>query len=144
MWANTRILEPTKRLTPAQLRSPFSIGQGSVWQTLTHLLAAEYGWLETLLGNEQPLMPGDVPERLPGNQAGEDAIESIEELIRRWRELDQLDSCMHTRSIYDGPVDQHVASIGGNGLARRDVDFTRAVAASKRIVSFFAARNQRL
>ena len=87
MWVNHRLLEAVHSLTEEQLRQPFAIGQGSVWNTLTHLLSAEYIWLEALLGNESPLMPGDVPGKLPGNQEGEDAISSLEELTVRWREL---------------------------------------------------------
>lgn len=89
MWANHRLLETVRPLTEDQLRQPFAIGQGSVWRTLTHLLAAEYVWLEALLGNESPVMPGDVPGKLPGNQEGEGAVRSLDELASKWRELDQ-------------------------------------------------------
>ena len=59
-----------------------------MWKTLTHLIGAEYVWLEALLGNETPLMPGDAPGKLPGNQESEGAITSLDELIDRWQELD--------------------------------------------------------
>lgn len=89
MWVNHRLLEAVRPLSEEQLRQPFAIGQGSVWRTLTHLLAAEYVWLEALLGNESPLMPGDVTAKLPGNQEGEGAIRSLDELALKWEELDQ-------------------------------------------------------
>ena len=89
MWVNHRLLEAVRPLSDEQLRQPLAIGQGSVWRTLTHLLAAEYVWLEALLGNESPLMSGDVPGKLPGNQEGEGAIRSLNELIAKWEELDQ-------------------------------------------------------
>ncbi len=89
MWVNHRLLESVRPLTEQQLRQPLSIGQGTVWKTLTHLMAAEYVWLEALLGNESPLMPGDVSGKLPGNQEGEAAIRSLDELASRWEELDQ-------------------------------------------------------
>jgi uncharacterized damage-inducible protein DinB len=57
MWVNHRLLEAVRPLTDDQLRQPFAIGQGSVWRTLTHLLAAEYVWLEALLGNASPANP---------------------------------------------------------------------------------------
>ena len=65
-----------------------AIGQGSVWKTLTHLVAGDYVWIEALCGNDDPLLPGDSPGRLPGNQAGADAIASLDELRAKWRELD--------------------------------------------------------
>lgn len=89
LWVNDRLLQAVCSLTDEQLRQPLAIGQGSVWRTLTHLLAAEYVWLEALLGNESPVMPGDVPGKLPGNQEGEGAIRSLDELASRWEELDE-------------------------------------------------------
>ncbi len=67
-WVNGNLLTAAAGLRGDQLRSPFLIGQGSVWKSLVHLHAAEYVWLETLLGDEAPLLPGDVAGKLPGNQ----------------------------------------------------------------------------
>lgn len=127
MWVNHRLLEAVRPLTVDQLLRPFPIGQGSAWRTLTHLLAAEYIWLEALLGDESPVMPGDVPGRLPGNQEGEGAIRSLDELALNWRELDQrwhlylealtdndLDDVIYKTSTSSGPGRQH-------GTRRADV-----------------------
>jgi len=89
MWANSRLVEAVRPLTGEQLRRPLAIGQGSVWRTLTHLMAAEFLWLEALLGDEAPLFPGDAPGRPPGNQEGEGAIASLDELASKWRDLDR-------------------------------------------------------
>ncbi len=88
MWSNQRLLNSARQLTHEQLHQPMSIGQGSVWRTLTHLLAAEYVWLEALLGNEKTSMPGDALDKLPGNQQSAGAIESLGELCDRWSEID--------------------------------------------------------
>ncbi len=88
IWSNQGLLAAARHLTATQLRQPLPIGQGSVWKTLTHLLAAEYVWLEALLGNENPLLRGDVPGQLPGNQQGEDTFASLDELALHWHELD--------------------------------------------------------
>lgn len=88
MWVNHGLLKAVRPLTNEQIRQPFSIGQGSVWKSLTHLMAAEYVWLEALLGNEDPLTPGDVRFKLPGNQEGENAVRSLDELASCWAELD--------------------------------------------------------
>ena len=55
-WANEKLVEAAATLSPDQLRQPQSIGQGSVWQSLLHMVAAEYLWLETILGND-PTLP---------------------------------------------------------------------------------------
>jgi len=89
MWVNQRLLAAVRPLTRSELHRELPIGQGSVWRTLTHLLAAEYVWLEALLGDEEPLLPGDASGQLPGNQAGEKPIASLDELVRKWRELDR-------------------------------------------------------
>lgn len=87
-WAAARLLDAARDLTDERLRAPHPVGQGSIWKSLTHLLAAEYVWLEALEGDESPRLPGDVPGMLPGNQEGESPIASFAELEERWRELD--------------------------------------------------------
>ena len=87
-WVTLQILASVEPLSESQLRQAFSIGQGSIWKTLTHLYAAEYVWLATLKGNESPLTPGDVSGTLPGNQEGDGAAQSVDELRDRWSELD--------------------------------------------------------
>jgi len=53
-----------------------------------HLYAAEYVWLETLLGNPAATLPGDRPDRLPGNQEGEERAQTLEELREAWSQLE--------------------------------------------------------
>lgn len=88
-WVNHNILETVGELTDEQLRRSFAIGQGSVWKTLTHLYAAEYVWLATLEGDEQPVVPGDDPNKLPGNQERDNAIATLPELCSLWLQLDE-------------------------------------------------------
>src|SRR6185295_1152271 len=73
-WVNENLLNAAAQLSDEKLRSPFAIGQGSIWKSLLHLHAAEFVWLEALLGNDDPLMQGDLPGKLPGNQQGEGGI----------------------------------------------------------------------
>src|SRR5215471_1955441 len=72
-----------------QLRSPFPIGQGSLWKSLLHLDAAEYVWLEALLGHDDALVPGDLPGQLPGNQQGQGGITGPDDLRQKWSALEQ-------------------------------------------------------
>lgn len=83
-WVNQNLLATAATLTDAQLRQEFSIGQGSVWKSLMHMLAAEYHWLEALTGNDNPLFPGDVRGKLPGNQLGENPIATFAQLREQW------------------------------------------------------------
>jgi len=88
-WVNGNLLAAAAQLSEKQLQSPFQIGQGSVWNSLIHLHAAEYVWLETLLGDEAPLLPGDVAGKLPGNQQGEGGITDLDDLRQKWATLEQ-------------------------------------------------------
>ena len=87
-WSNHQLLQSAAALSPDQLRQRFDIGQGSVWQSLLHMYAAEYIWLETILGNDDALCPGDVRGQLAGNQLGPDGIQSLDELRSRWSALE--------------------------------------------------------
>ncbi len=88
VWVTHQLLDTAQKLTESQLRERFAIGQGSIWKSLVHLYAAEYVWLETLLGDEKPCLPGDLPGKLPGNQEGQGAIASLTELRSKWQQLD--------------------------------------------------------
>lgn len=88
-WVNEKLLDAAEGLSDVQLHQPFEMGQGSLRQSLTHLYAAEYVWLEALTGNEDPLTPGDARGQLPGNQAGDGAISSLSELRLQWNALDR-------------------------------------------------------
>ncbi len=88
-WVNGNLLNTAAGLSEEQLRLPFAIGQGSIWKSLLHLYAAEFVWLEALLGNDDPLVPGDLPGKLPGNQQGEGGIQNLDELRQKWIALEQ-------------------------------------------------------
>jgi len=88
-WVNGNLLTAAANLSDEQLRSPFPIGQGSIWKSLLHLYAAEYVWLEALLGNEGFLVPGDLPGRIPGNQQGEGGVTDLADLRQKWSALEQ-------------------------------------------------------
>ena len=86
-WVNRKLLAAASALSDEQLRQSFPIGQGSIWQSLVHLLAAEYVWLEALHGDENPVLPGDLPGRVPGNQLAGEGIRSFDDLRGRWEAL---------------------------------------------------------
>ena len=88
-WVNGNLLTTAASLSAEQLQSPFQIGQGSIWKSLVHLYAAEFVWLEALLGNDDPLVQGDLPGKLPGNQQGEGGITDLGDLRHKWIALEQ-------------------------------------------------------
>lgn len=87
-WANENLLDAAGGLSDAQLQQHFPIGQGSIWKSLVHMYAAEWVWLAALEGDDDPLLPGDVRGKIPGNQLGEGGIASLAELRTLWRTLD--------------------------------------------------------
>jgi uncharacterized damage-inducible protein DinB len=88
IWTNGNLLSAAAKLSPEKLHAHFQIGQGSVWKSLLHMYAAEYVWLETLLGNEHAVAPGDKPGKLPGNQEGDGRVDDLVDLKQRWADLD--------------------------------------------------------
>jgi uncharacterized damage-inducible protein DinB len=88
-WVNGNLLTAAASLSDERLRSPFQIGQGSIWKSLLHLYAAEYVWLEALLGNDEALLSGDLPGKLPGNQQGEGGITGLDDLRQKWSALER-------------------------------------------------------
>jgi uncharacterized damage-inducible protein DinB len=88
-WVNANLLAAAETLSHEQLQSEFQVGQGSIWKSLLHLYAAEYVWLEALLGNEQFLVPGDLPGKLPGNQQGKGGATDLADLRLKWSELER-------------------------------------------------------
>jgi len=116
---NKQLLEAVSPLTSEQLHQRFAIGQGSVWKTLTHLYAGEYVWLEALLGNEDPVLPEDVPGKLPGNQETERAITSLDELESSWEALDERWND-YLSNLTDDSLDEIVYKISTSSeLAKR-------------------------
>ena len=88
-WVNGNLLTAAAQLSEERLRSPFPIGQGSIWKSLLHLYAAEFVWLEALQGNEKTLVQGDLPGKIPGNQEGDGRIMGLDELREKWLALEQ-------------------------------------------------------
>jgi uncharacterized damage-inducible protein DinB len=121
-WVNGNLLKAAADLNEGQLKSQFAIGQGSIWRSLVHLYAAEYVWLETLQGNEDFLVPGDLPGKLPGNQQGEGGIRDLDDLSQKWSELEERWTG-YVAGLSSAPLDEVVyrksASLGTRLAIRR-------------------------
>lgn len=88
-WVNRNLVDAATRLSDEQLKAAFPIGQGSIWKSLLHLYGAEYVWFEALQGNENGVVPGDAPGKLPGNQLGEGGIADLADLRLKWEQLER-------------------------------------------------------
>lgn len=125
-WVNKRLREASSQLDLEQLHRSLPIGQGSVWKTMTHLVAAEYVWLATLKGDSAPTLPGDDPAKLPGNQEGDGAFSTLAELNLFWTKLEQdWESYLQslTNSALNDWVEKRVrSSTSGQILQTRRVD----------------------
>ena len=118
-WVNGNLLTAAATLSHEQLRSEFQIGQGSVWKSLVHLYAAEYVWLEALLGDDDPLLPGDVPGQLPGNQQGEGGITGLDDVRQKWSFLERR-WAGYLASLTPEALDELVYKIStSSGLGKR-------------------------
>jgi uncharacterized damage-inducible protein DinB len=121
-WVNDNLLAAASALNDEQLRREFQIGQGSIWKSLLHLYAAEFVWLETLLGNDSAVVPGDLPGKIPGNQLGEGGVASLDELRQKWAgqqvRWDGYLADLSPESL-DDPVFRIVASTGQRIATRR-------------------------
>src|SRR5262249_30089613 len=113
-WVNDKLRAAARTLDDESLRRPLAIGQGSLWKNLTHMYAAEYVWLACLLGDEQALLPGDVADKLPGNQEGQGGIRSTAELVERWESL-ELRWRSYLDSLSEASLDDLVPKVSSNG-----------------------------
>jgi uncharacterized damage-inducible protein DinB len=74
---NRQLLHACRALSAAQLHAPFVIGQGSVWTSLVHLLAADSLWLDAFEGRPDSPVPGEAD------------FKDLQELADRWADLDR-------------------------------------------------------
>ena len=114
-WVNQSLMESVQMLSEEELVREFAIGQGSIWQSLLHLYGAEYVWLESLLGDENPLVPGDREGEIPGNQKAEGAMQTMSELQQNWEILEQRwkKYLTHiTEQMLDGVINKCSSSSG--------------------------------
>jgi uncharacterized damage-inducible protein DinB len=121
-WVNQNLVAAAAPLSHEQLHERFPIGQGSVWKSLVHLYAAEYVWLEVMLGNDDPVAPGDLPGKIPGNQEGQGGLRSLGELRDQWERLAERWSgylAALTEPALDEPVYKIAFSTGKRAATRK-------------------------
>lgn len=124
-WVNRNIIQCVKALTHDQLHQRFDIGQGSIWKTLCHLLAAEYVWLAALKGNTNPTMPGDIPDKRPGNQEADGALSSLAELIEVWQRVD-VDWSDYLANLNEDELDNLVYKTSTSSYAGQTIGAKRS------------------
>ena len=107
-WATERVLEASTRVTPEQFLTAGGAGQGSVRDTLVHILASQQGWLAWWEGSvsvsvsveeifRRPLLPADYPDVAAVRSAGE-ALEQRTQAFVAWlSDADAARVYAHTR-----------------------------------------------
>jgi uncharacterized damage-inducible protein DinB len=121
-WVNENLLAAANPLSDEHLRRSFPIGQGSIWKSLVHLYAAEFVWLEALLGNDNALVRGDLTRGIPGNQLGQGGFTSLPELRQEWTTLaERWGNYLATipMQALDEPVYRIALSTGKRSATRR-------------------------
>ncbi|MFI5311760.1 MAG: DinB family protein [Gemmatimonadales bacterium] len=75
-WANKKLFDVLKQLTPAQFTQSVAGSYGSIRNTLVHVLSAEWGWLDRCGGppRGERLNPEDYP--------------TVESLVQAWARVE--------------------------------------------------------
>jgi uncharacterized damage-inducible protein DinB len=76
-WARDRQLEACSKLTAEQFLRPMGSSFGSLRDTLAHLLAVEWVWLERFQGRSPQAIPGWL-----------DALETVTSMRERWQDVE--------------------------------------------------------
>jgi uncharacterized damage-inducible protein DinB len=108
-WCNRQLLHACRPLSPEQLHAPFEIGQGSVWRSLVHLLAADSLWVDAFEGRPDSPVPCEAD------------FKDLEELANRWAEVDRrwldalarLDASDLERPVLRADLRNRCLSLGG-------------------------------
>ena len=108
-WSNRQLLHACRPLSREQLDAPFEIGQGSVWKSLVHLLAADSLWVDAFEGRPDSPVPCEAD------------FKDLEELANRWADLDRrwldaldrLDGSDLERPVLRADLRNQCFSLGG-------------------------------
>ncbi len=108
-WSNRQLLHACRPLSREQLDAPFEIGQGSVWKSLVHLLAADSLWLDAFEGRPDSPVPCEAD------------FKDLEELANRWADVDRrwldalarLDGSDLERPVLRADLQNRSFSLGG-------------------------------
>ncbi len=73
-WANRRVVDASRTLTPEQLATECAGTYGAIWPTLAHLASAESGYTHRLSG-EPRILAWREPEALPALEVIGDALD---------------------------------------------------------------------
>jgi uncharacterized damage-inducible protein DinB len=76
-WVRDRLVQVAGGLSDEALRRPFEMGPGSLFMNLAHCYGADYVWIASIEGT-------DFSQAFVGHAE----IPSLEELMRRWAEID--------------------------------------------------------
>ena len=101
-WANHKLFEGLRQLTPEEFTQPVAGSYGSIRNTLVHVLSAEWGWLDRCGGAKRgpALVASDYP--------------TVSSLIDRWQEVEASVRAF-LRNLQDEDLSRIVEFSFGNG-----------------------------
>ena len=107
-WARNRLLDAAAGLTPEQQRAAIPGVYGSIHDTLVHMAASQWMWLERVQGSS--------PERMPGGADFADLDQ-----LRTWWDEQQRASMVYLDSLTDDDLERtiHYTNTAGRAFSRR-------------------------
>jgi uncharacterized damage-inducible protein DinB len=101
-WANGKLLDTVRKLTPEEFTQSVVGSYGSVRNTLVHVLSAEWGWLDRCGGPKRgsALLAADYP--------------TVASLVERWRQVEAQVSAF-LANLNDEDLNRTIEFSLGNG-----------------------------
>ena len=107
-WAGNRVLDAAGRLDPDQLQTPIPGVYGSIHETLVHMAASQWMWLERIQGRSPHVVP-----------TGADFADLAQ--LRAWWDAQHTASLAYLATLVDADLDRviHYTNTQGQAYTRR-------------------------
>ncbi len=115
-WANHSVLDVAESLSADELHYEFHTGQHSIFETLVHMLGAEWIWLERWEGNKYRTLPNLEG---PFKSAGA----SLTEVRKGWNEIEK-NRAAFLEGLSEEAIQAHVAykNVAGDSFSQPLID----------------------
>jgi uncharacterized damage-inducible protein DinB len=106
-WATAQLIDAMVGLSEEEINTPGCSGNGSIRETMAHLLTAQWGWLSWL--DKSKSAQESMTLRL-----NPDEINSRDKLLKKWREIDrQTNTCIENLTDEDLVENWSASTPGG-------------------------------
>jgi uncharacterized damage-inducible protein DinB len=108
-WATGHLISSTEPLTDEEMKAPGCSGNGSIWETMAHLLGTQWGWFSWF--DKSKSAQESIALRIPA-----DEIAGAGKLSRKWEEIDrQTNACLSQLS--EAEVNENWSASFPNGFS---------------------------